>query len=349
MKEKKFLVIREFLTAGMCACLMHVVNGLLCAKLSNRIPIVYWGKGSSYYEASEYLAGIVPNNVFENYFEPISEYSIEDVLGKGYAYFPSYWTDSTIVDGKFPKSDPLRYDLNFRSNKANVLVSFLMQRIEDLQSLIPPNSELSGLSRDELWHHFYSKNLRLKENVKERIDKFYDENMRDGHIIGVHVRKTDKKSEQVSPYTSRYLRAAETLLSSNIDAKLFVATDCEKTLDRFVGRFKERVIFTNSIRSTDSSALHTSAGNKLIKGEQILMDVYLLSRCKHYIGSLATSISFVVLFMLSDPAASRSRSTIIGPSFLERAEWNLTKYLPKKTKWFFRRLKGKFKASYNHL
>jgi hypothetical protein len=224
-----------------------------------------------------------------------------------------------------------------------------MQYIEDLHSLIPLTSELSGLSREELWHHFYSKKFRLKESLRKRIDKFYDENMRDRNVIGVHVRKTDKKSEQVAPYTWRYLRAAETLLSSKRDAKLFVATDCERTLKRFICRFPNRVIFTDSIRSSDSEALHHSEGNKRLKGKQILTDVYLLSKCDHFIGSLSTSISFVVLFMLNDPALSTSRSTLIKPHFLERAEWNLTTYLPKKSKWFFRRLKAKLKSSLNNL
>jgi len=302
---------------------MHVVNSLLYAELNNRIPIVYWGKGSSYYEAAEYSPGIVPNNVFENYFEPISEYSVEDVLGKGYTYFPSYWTDSTIVDGKFPPPCPLPYTLEFPGCDADVLVSSSLQRIEDLQMLIPSNHKLSGLSRDELWHHFYSSNFHLKHDLRQRIDRFYEKNMRGGNVIGLHIRKTDKKAEQVAPYAARFLKAAKKQLSSSNDAKLFLATDCEKIVSRFVNNFPGRVVFTDSIRSTDSTAVHLAPGNKRLKGEQILMDIYLLSGCKHFIGSMASSIAFVVLYMLMDPVVSGQKSTIVNHGFLEFIEWKV--------------------------
>jgi hypothetical protein len=165
--------------------------------------------------------------------------------------------------------------------------------------------------------------------------------MRGANVIGVHVRKTDKKFEQVTPYTARFFKAARARLSSCADAKLFIATDCEKIVDRFADTFPGRVIFTNSIRSTDSTAVHRSQGNKRLKGEQILMDIYLLSRCKHFIGSMATSITFIVLYMLIDPLASGRKSTIINHGLLESLDWNLTVNWRQKIKKFQRGIRRK--------
>jgi hypothetical protein len=348
VKENRFLVIREFMTTGMCACLMHVINSLVYAEISQRIPIVHWGTSSAYHETTPEQYNTNPENVFEHYFEPVSDYSITEILGKGYRYFPSIWTDSTILNEQFPQSAPLPHKLLFPGSDADILVSYSKQRIEDLQRSIPLDHELSDLTIEELRYFFFGKFIRLRQNLKQLIEKFYDGNMRGRNVIGVHVRKTDKKSEQVSPYTWRFMRAVETLLSTNRDAKVFVATDCERTLNKFACRFPNRVIFTDSIRSSDSTALHLSGDNKRLKGEQILIDIYLLSRCNHFIGSLATSISFVVLFMLTDPALSKSWSTIIKPSFLERAGWHLTTSLPKRIKMFFQPIKRKLKQALNH-
>jgi len=89
-------------------------------------------------------------------------------------------------------------------------------------------------------------------------------------------------------------------------------------------------------------SVHHSMGNSKEKGDQILQDIYLLSKCEHIVLSMASSIAFVVLFMLMDPSITEKKSTIVNPNRLDNwvCNWSKTietgqlrfgKYLSKNT------------------
>ena len=339
MKRKRFLIIRAY-PAGMCSCLMHIVNGLLYAELTERIPIVFWGERSLYYENTDEIENNRLNNSFEYYFKPLSNYNIEDVIGKGYSYFPSHWRDSNLFDDTVSSSSiPLPCALSFPGNKADVLVSTSLQRIEDLMKIISLDNCLRALSKEQLWYHFYTKYIYLKENIRQIIDEFYWDNMEGMNVLGLHIRKTDKKSEQAIPYDSKFIKAVDSYLSSFNDAKIFIATDCAKTLEKFKKIYTEKIIYTNSIRSNNSSPVHSTIGNNRLKGKQILTDVYLLTKCDHFIGSLSSNIAYVVLFMLIDPMRSKKKSTLVSHGFSESLVRTIMIELHSQTKFLRRSMK----------
>lgn len=86
------------------------------------------------------------------------------------------------------------------------------------------------------------------------------------------------------PFDRKYRKAINSYLSSFNDAKIFFATDCQQTLKKFKKIYKNRIIYTDSTRSTNASPVHLSHGNGRLKGEQFLIDMYLLSKCNYFIG-----------------------------------------------------------------
>lgn len=301
---------------------MHVVNALLYAELANRIPIVLWKERCLYYDNIEPKDGDGHcNNAFEYYFNPVSAYSIKDIIGKGYTYFPAIWNDANIVnDRACSQSVRLPADLNFPGSDADVLVSSHLQRIEDLQNNIPASSVLSKFSKEEIWYTFYTRYIRLKDEIQGKIDRFWSNDFDGMNVLGVHIRKTDKRLEQAAPHDGRFVTAIDSYLRSFNDAKIFMATDSSRTLRKFINRYGERVMYTDCIRSDGSSAVHITGGSGRKKGEQILIDMYLLSKCTHFIGSLSTNVSYVVLYMLCAPQVAASKSTIIRHNLLENIE-----------------------------
>lgn len=60
MAKARFMLIRE-IGAGMWNELHHVLGQLLAAEIQQRIPVVYWGKGSLYAPSDD-------SNAFEQFF-----------------------------------------------------------------------------------------------------------------------------------------------------------------------------------------------------------------------------------------------------------------------------------------
>jgi len=347
MKNQKFHIIRAY-PAGMCSCLMHVVNELLYSELTNRIPIVYWKERSLYYQSTTSKEKDIQNNSFEYCFKPVSNYSIQDILRKNNTYFPSVWTDSNIFTDTVSSSHTaLPVALDSQGIDADVLVSSVFRRMEDLQTLIPQDNYLSTLSKEELWYHFYSKYISLKNNINKKITSFYNDHMLGENVLGLHIRKTDKSSEQPTPYDRKFIRAINRYLSFHNDAKIFIATDSERTLIKFKNIYKDRLIYTNSIRSVNSTGVHFSEGNGISKAEQIITDVYLLSKCDYFIGSLSSNIAYVVLYMLTNPVISKKQSTLISHGFYESLERKMYILVSRKTMLIKRIFKKILKLFYN--
>jgi len=80
MSRTKFLSIRE-IGAGLWNEMHHVLTQLLAAEIMQRIPVVYWGKGSLY-ASSDY------SNAFEQFFLPISSCNVHDLAKEEFSFYP---------------------------------------------------------------------------------------------------------------------------------------------------------------------------------------------------------------------------------------------------------------------
>jgi hypothetical protein len=300
---------------------MHVTNELLYAELTGRIPIVYWKERSLYYENTKSNYDDALNNAFEYYFKPVSNYTVNDIVKQNYSYFPTEWSNDNIMsDSVASSTKPLPNTIDFPESDSDVLVSSSFRRMEDLQKIIPKENQLSRLTKEEIWHHYYRKYIFLKEEIKAKINDFYAQRLRGNNILGLHIRKTDKRSEQAIPHDSRFIKAVNSYLSAHAEGKIFLATDCRKTLEKFEKRYGDKLIYTDAIRGTGSMGIHFENDNKRLKGEQILQDVYILSKCNYFIGSLSTNIAYLVLYMLRDPSESKNSSTLVSLGSAENIE-----------------------------
>lgn len=86
MKGPDFLLIRE-IGAGLWNEMHHILAQLLAAEILNRVPVIYWGKGSLY-------AANDGSNAFEQFFMPVSDFSIQDLAKQEYSFFPD---DGTAI------------------------------------------------------------------------------------------------------------------------------------------------------------------------------------------------------------------------------------------------------------
>ncbi len=75
MPKDRFLLIKSW-GCGFWSDVDHVMGQLLAAELTNRTPVIYWGPNSLYAKSFQ-------SNAFDLYFEPVSEYTIQDLVRRG--------------------------------------------------------------------------------------------------------------------------------------------------------------------------------------------------------------------------------------------------------------------------
>ena len=140
-----------------------------------------------------------------------------------------------------------------------------------------------------------SKYIRVKEPIREKVEKFRSLNMAGEFIIGIHYRGTDKKL--LYPYKSPSYALFEEqigLVSKRYKKdrfKVFIATDEIEFLEWAKDRYPDNVLFYDeSPRLSASDPIATRGGahksrefSPYLKGETAVIDCLLLSCCNYLI------------------------------------------------------------------
>ena len=151
-----------------------------------------------------------------------------------------------------------------------------------------------------------TKYISLKPEVMIYINESLKQiNPEKKRMIGVHYRGTDynvgyKNHPKVVKIDDYFAALDSVLQESTEDIKIFLATDEEATIKKFVARYGEKVIFFNdTFRSKDGMPIHFSKdGRKLHKytlGLEILRDIIALSTCDYLIAGLS-QVSYCARF-----------------------------------------------------
>jgi hypothetical protein len=102
-----------------------------------------------------------------------------------------------------------------------------------------------------------------------------------GRVVGMHIRRSDHAAAITQAPTSLFVKSAQSILSEDACATIYMATDCEETRNIFASLFGNRVIIRKCERRRDTT-----------RGMQdSLVDLYLLSSCAEIYGSPESSFS----------------------------------------------------------
>tara|TARA_Y100000034_G_C6869025_1_gene396455 strand:+ start:324 stop:1313 length:990 start_codon:yes stop_codon:yes gene_type:complete len=294
MVNEKFTLIlsRPF---GFFTNFFHTLQGLYDAELENRIPVIYWRRGP-YMETENFYNNRQTDNVWEYFFEPVSEYSFKQLC---------------------PDAEYLKYG-DVKPNNQNIKV-FQDFRYESLPSEppdcwckgFPPKNCLANPTKEcRLFvNGLIKKYIKLNPCVEEKIERFYSEYMKNEEVIGVHVRGcADQKGAQGSKPLLRYVKCIEEYVRKYPKIKILVATDSNRSLNYIKKHFGESVIAYDAIRSdTDELWSYRTLGKIRIRltrgkmlrgakaGEDVLIESILLSKCRcffHGWSNVASSVYF---------------------------------------------------------
>lgn len=294
MTRHRFLLIKTW-GWGFWSDMDHLTGQLLCAELTNRIPVVYWGPHSLYSEA-------LSTNAFELYYEPVSEYGIHDVVQPEYTYFPPIWDASNVLVEDLDKTARLHRGIGeLMASRADVAVSDVHFFSKPLLGFIPRDHWAYGMTAVQIYRQLIRKYLRLKPDIEAEIDEFYQAKLAGHHpLLGVHIRASDKvrEVENLKQLNQQYDKEIHKVLRDGNVNRLFLITDSEDIINKFTKRYGPIIAYTDCARASSYSpdqAPHLK--NYIVrrrKGIEILKDTYLAAKCDYFIGNGYSNVSFFV-------------------------------------------------------
>ena len=220
-------------------------------------PVVSWVKKSLYQEDVLWDG---TRNVFEYYFQPVSNMKSEEI-----------------------------------SNCKNVVFSFSRQ----VRAITDGDSGNGYLELDSLKLKFaqmYKKYCKLNTKTKLYIDENIREKLVGDRILGVHVRGTDFKQNfnghPVPVNATDFLPLARNMMEEYRCDRIFLATDTIFAVKLFQQEFGDKLIFYNDIQRSDGDVgLHCLESDRehhhYKLGLEVLRDVYTLASCEYFLAGMS--------------------------------------------------------------
>lgn len=290
--KEKFILIKAW-GYGFWSDISHVLGQLLIAEITGRTPIIHWG-GNSLYSIDQ------SKNAFNLYFESISNKNIVDIQSEKISYWPPKWNNQNLLidnlnkwNGPFSKVS----GLYFISRQEDVVVSDFWTPIFLILPWIPKNHPVYSLTVDEVFLYLMNKYLIPKQEIQQKIDKYFAENLASNRFIAAHIRGSDKgvETSNLDEINSLYKSIIDKeLLKNNVD-HLFLMTDDDRILDQFKRYYGNKLKYTQSTRTSGSIGLHYIEQNDKYKiGVEIIIDTYLASKAHVFVGNATSNPSLII-------------------------------------------------------
>ena len=288
--------------SGFFSQFFRVLNHLEYCKSYNKIPVIHWGNEFAYYKPSGYKNVF---NAWEYYFEPVSDltYDKSDYIHRE-VYYPSdknfsaiWWYCQIIENIDLLTEDEKNSFISIDNHKARYLSS----------------SEFNG-QRAEAFpcaQHIYSKSFRkyvkeelidryivIKPLIFEKMLDFYTNNFMGKRTIGIHLRGGHLFNEVLKVPISELFREANAMADEN--CQFFIATDQRPLLEEAKKQLNGPVIYYECERFNATTSPY--AGTKKLDpklGEDILIEMWLLSQCDHLIHTMS-NVSTAALYFNPD-------------------------------------------------
>jgi protein O-GlcNAc transferase len=292
----QFLLIRAW-GAGFWSDMHHVLGQLVIAEVGGMVPIVNWGEESRY--------SIDPkSNAWDNFFEPLSEFSVRDMMKPRYSFYPPKWNHKNLraksinkCSGAFSRTS----GVEFIGRREDVMVSDFFTYISDIQAGIKHSKHyLANLRPEEIYREIHERYIKLKPDIRRKIDEYAAQRFLKNPMIGVHYRnKSEGKLREAGGqgyYIESYFREIDALLAQMADAKIYLLTDTTEAVERFREKYGERIICReiDRVKQGDNTDIYYTAADFYQQAQDVIMDVYLAMKCDFFLGEGASNVSCAV-------------------------------------------------------
>jgi len=285
----RYLLIKAW-GYGFWSDVHHVLGQLLVAELTQRTPIVRWGRNS--------LFGDGGDDAFRLYFEPVSALQLKD-LPEDLSIYPPKWTHANLATDNVNKWEGphSRHAAQFLFGRAeDLLVSDFYMTLASLIPWIGPESRYHGKSEDTLYAELFAKYIRPLPSMQARVDAFYQSRMAGRNWVAVHIRGSDKIHESAGLHQTnlRYLDFIDRVIELNPHIGVFLLTDSVDIHTQFSARYADRLVTTPALRSATATGVHMQGHSGRAVGDEVLLDALLAARCDYFVGNQESNVSMAI-------------------------------------------------------
>jgi hypothetical protein len=275
--------------AGLFSLIQQVIGNIPWALREGRIPVVYFQDKTCYWTPDGYHG---KDTVWEYYFEPV-------VSAYPASIIPRHVRE--IISRNHPSPFEVGY---FASEHTFVSSHFGDHPALEGKALPIPylRDDPDGALRREA-NDIIRRFVRPRDYLRQKADCFFQHHMQGHYVVGVHARGTDAISkEEIRPHRqgslvlSKYVAEIQRLLEAQPEARIFVATDDQSSLDYLKEMFGGRVLAYDSVRHESGEAAGKGptgwimpayiAGDRARaarNGEEAVVEYLLLSRCDYLV------------------------------------------------------------------
>ena len=272
------------------------------AEILHRQPIVHWGENFLYREKGNHC-------VFQHFFKPFNPLTIKDISNvSNHDIFPPKWNQQNLVkeniqkrEGPYSKLSALYYF----QRKEQLTVSDYYSGVINIRPLLLQDHPLLKMDFDQTYRYLVNKYLQVRDDIIAEAESFIKEKISSPYIA-VHARGSDKDEgyKALTSIPRKTLDYAKSKLSEMpAKAKLFLMTDDVNLLNIYQQEFGDRVISTDSQRSSSELGVHyDSSRDKTAAGIEVLIDMLIAAKSNCFIGlGLSNPSQLICYFGHFDP------------------------------------------------
>jgi hypothetical protein len=298
VQKQRYLVIQPW-GCGFWGEVDHVLCQLAVAEITGRIPIVHWGARGTY-------AATGRDNSWEAYFQPVSSVRLDDLRGCETPIFPAYWASTddirlTSVERGRPH-DRRTSALYALSASEEIVVVDGYSRMHDVVPWAPPEHWIASTPVEEIYRRLCAAHLRLVPELAGEVDRLSASILSRRPVLGVHFRaQTASKDNESFEHRwlswQDYFPTVDHFIETTPAGAVFLLTDLRPCLEDFRARYGTRLLSLKAQRldRPDQIEVRLKADADVeAAARQVILDVYLASRCDAFLGDGASGVSCAV-------------------------------------------------------
>lgn len=297
--QPRFLLIHAY-GGGFGLELLYLLKQLLLSEITQRIPVVYWGKNSLY-------NGDPSSDCFTNYFEPINAVKIEQLYPLQENVFPQNWQFRALTDyehctGWHNKKNGQIYRLSgvhYLNRRENLVVSGEFTSIKTLLSWSASDSEWAGVDVAQAYRRLARRYLRPQLRLVRQALEFIEVNFFGQPFLAIHLlgsRGSDPSRGDAINQTNEQLLLM--LSRHEPDLPIFVMTNDVRELARARKHFGMRVRYTSATRIDGQKPSEPlDVVDKRAFGEHVMTDILISARAQHFYGCGLSHLACAVAYL----------------------------------------------------
>tara|TARA_X000000950_G_scaffold205530_1_gene247243 strand:- start:19653 stop:20663 length:1011 start_codon:yes stop_codon:yes gene_type:complete len=207
--------------------------------------------------------------------------------------FPTIYNENNRIDNtknswEYYFEKITKYNLDEVYNSKNVIIT--------------GNRFYRSMTHEINSNHFkdVKKYIKVKKQHINFANDYFNKNLKNKKILGVHYRGTSYKSSASHPFPptkEQIIKKVDKLIKEKNFNAIFLCTEEKRYLELFKKKYKKKLFYIESFRSNLDNAfkLYPRKNHRYKLGKEILIETLILSKCNTFLH-IDTNVSLFVKF-----------------------------------------------------